>query len=135
MPIKRFLLGLSSELTISGLKKLCRAISNKSILMTGFSQLSNVNMVTRSASERVQVKYCCKLDPGFYIHADTPMHTHTYILHSESFATVKLSRPSNIREVFSLNRVINLSQCTTLKGKSLRAMGAKRTKFTNIIKD
>lgn len=52
--------------------------------MTGLSQLSNVNMVTRSANECVQVTCCCKLDPEVYIHADTPMHTRTHVLHSVS---------------------------------------------------
>lgn len=36
-----------------------------SILMTDFFQLSNVNMVTKSANDCVQVTYCCKLNPGF----------------------------------------------------------------------
>lgn len=84
MPMKRSLLGLSSELTIFGLKKLFRAIYNKSILTTGFSQLSNVNMVTRSANEHVQVMECCKLDSRCCVHADTPMHACTHILHRVS---------------------------------------------------
>jgi len=107
MPIKRSLLGLSSELTIFGLKKLFRAIYNKSVLMTDFSQLSNVNMFTRGVNEQVQVTYCCKLDTGFHMHADTPMHTCPHILHRvNNMQLLKLSRPSNIKEVLSLNQVI-----------------------------